>query len=453
MIIRYLEIDNYKSLKNVSFAPSEFGVIVGPNAAGKSNLADAIDFLSEVYRHGLELAVARRGGYENIARRKQRRSKSAISFKLIVDFGVSGRPSIRARTPAKKYTVRAHHHFALRASGESLRAPFKVVHELLSLQLSQDDGLSHLLTVERLGDAPEIAQTGEQGLGDLTQASEEVRKDVLGSYALEIFGRGEVHAEPTELLATELRGFLRPLRELHYALENVRVFQLSPSSTREFGVPTPGAEMARAGANLPAAVDLLQRKYPRDWEQVLAAMTMVVPGLERIDVGYSRSRTLELLFQERGFGRPWTSGEVSDGTIQALALMVAIHDPRATAVVLEEPENSIHPWVIRHVIDACLEASKIRQILITTHSPVVLNHVRPESIWLMWRRRGMSRMAMLVDREPDLIRLWRDGEVSTFDFLDSGAVETAVPPPAEPSAQIEIEGLERTRKRDAEGGD
>src|SRR5688572_32146599 len=51
---------------------------------GKSNLADCLDFISEIYRHGLEMAVARKGGYENIAFRRMRRAKGGISVDMTV---------------------------------------------------------------------------------------------------------------------------------------------------------------------------------------------------------------------------------------------------------------------------------------------------------------------------------------------------------------------------------
>ena len=78
MQIIELRAINYKSLRDVSITPQGLAVIVGANAAGKSNFADFFDFLSDLYRHGLSVAVARKGGYENIAHRKMRRSRSAL---------------------------------------------------------------------------------------------------------------------------------------------------------------------------------------------------------------------------------------------------------------------------------------------------------------------------------------------------------------------------------------
>jgi len=54
MRLKRLEIRNYKSLRDVVIEPTPLPVLVGPNAAGKSNFADALDFLGEVYRWDLE---------------------------------------------------------------------------------------------------------------------------------------------------------------------------------------------------------------------------------------------------------------------------------------------------------------------------------------------------------------------------------------------------------------
>src|SRR5205814_415292 len=85
MRITQLKISNYKSLRSVEFAPPPLSVVVGANAAGKSNLADCFDFIADVYRHGLETAVQRKGGYENIAFRRQRRSRQPIEIRLSVE--------------------------------------------------------------------------------------------------------------------------------------------------------------------------------------------------------------------------------------------------------------------------------------------------------------------------------------------------------------------------------
>jgi predicted ATPase len=212
------------------------------------------------------------------------------------------------------------------------------------------------------------------------------------------------------------------------AMARVRVFQLSPTKTREFGVPTPRPELDGTGTNLPAVVDLLQKNNPEQWAQIIRAMRAILPNLSSIDVDYTSGRTLGLFFAEKGFGRPWSVGEVSDGTVQTLGLLVAIFDPRYSALVLEEPENSIHPWIIRQVMDACKSASAQKQILITTHSPLVMNAVRPEELWVMWRSGGESHLDAVTHLDPEFLNLWEGGEIPTFEYIDGGALPKALPP-------------------------
>lgn len=61
MELTQLSIRNYKSLRSIKFSPREFSVLVGRNSSGKSNFADALEFLSLAYADGLEHAVARKG--------------------------------------------------------------------------------------------------------------------------------------------------------------------------------------------------------------------------------------------------------------------------------------------------------------------------------------------------------------------------------------------------------
>ncbi len=127
-------------------------------------------------------------------------------------------------------------------------------------------------------------------------------------------------------------------------------------------------------------------------------------------------------------GKPWSVDEISDGTIQTLALLVAIFDPASEALVIEEPENSVHPWIIRHIIEACRAASKNKQIIITTHSPIVINSVKPEELWVLWRSNGETRLAQFSELDNDFLTMWQGGAISTFDYLDSGALYEAIPP-------------------------
>src|SRR4030042_702544 len=72
VLIDEIRIKNYKSLRDVTFRPGRFSVLIGPNASGKSNFADAIDFIKEFYTWGLGKAIRIKGGLGKIAFKNQK---------------------------------------------------------------------------------------------------------------------------------------------------------------------------------------------------------------------------------------------------------------------------------------------------------------------------------------------------------------------------------------------
>lgn len=218
-------------------------------------------------------------------------------------------------------------------------------------------------------------------------------------------------------------GLFGPVRD---ALAGIRVFQLSPFQCRTTGIPTPNAVLERHGENLPGAANHLMRNDVRAWEQVEEGMRAIIPQLVGIDVVYTEDRRLALQFKEHEVGRAWNTGEVSDGTIQALALLIALYDRRNPLLVIEEPENSVHPWILRQFLDLCRSVPE-KQLVMTSHSPVLLNYVETSSVRLMSIRSGRSDIRRLIDMSKDLADSVLKGDLSLFDLYDSGVIREAVP--------------------------
>jgi predicted ATPase len=209
-------------------------------------------------------------------------------------------------------------------------------------------------------------------------------------------------------------------------LGRLRVFQLSPHLCRQPGVSTPNAVLSRHGENLPSVVGNLRRSSPIIWNKIEAAMRSILPQLVSIETTFTQDRRLSLIFKTDDSERTWNANEMSDGTIQALALFVALFDARSPVLIVEEPENALHPWILRHFLDLC-RSQKTKQILLTTHSPVVINYTQPENLRVMWNRDGESHLAPVMDLNPDIIDLWTSGEIRTFDIYDSGLIHEYLP--------------------------
>lgn len=428
MKLAWLIINNYKSLRSIQFRPRSMSVLVGANASGKSNLADAFSFVSEVYRHGLPVAVARKGGFENMAFRKMRRSKGGIGFQVAVE--LTGKELRRiGLKEMQDAQFRFQHRFSFQTRGQSIRAEYEVVYEYLKVERLLDGGTQTILEVIRHSNGRLEIHPTTTSDEDLSQkAFSESRK--LNFFDLHYFG-GRDYEYPSSELFLSFLGRHPVLSIFVRAVSGVRVFQISPSRSREFGVPLPSAEMDVTGANLPSVVDLLKRDHPDAWNGILSVMRGILPNLVDINVEYTSMRTLSLLFVEEGFGRPWGVHEVSDGTVQSLALLVAIFDPRFTFLIVEEPENSVHPWIIRRIVSACADVAPKKQIVITTHSPSVINAVSPEDVYVVSRGNNGTQLSRLVDLEGDFLAEWSKGTIPTFEYLDSGAFPEALPPSPE----------------------
>jgi len=118
--------------------------------------------------------------------------------------------------------------------------------------------------------------------------------------------------------------------------------------------------------------------------------TNLVSNVSRIALDQSflnsnRLNTLQLVDRYSDYHIP--ASEISDGTLRLLAFFVALYDTDSPDIIcFEEPENGVHPWLLNKIMELLNQVSQegIRgkpvQILVTTHSPVLLNYVEPEQI-------------------------------------------------------------------------
>ena len=123
---------------------------------------------------------------------------------------------------------------------------------------------------------------------------------------------------------------------------------------------------------------------------------MIVPGIENIQTEEQRldGRTA-LRFKEEGFEKPFPAHLVSDGTMYALCLLVAVLDaPSGCGMTLiEEPERGLHPKAIYELIDLMRQqASPENPIWLTTHSESVVRVLKLSELVLVDKVDGRTRM-------------------------------------------------------------
>ena len=134
--------------------------------------------------------------------------------------------------------------------------------------------------------------------------------------------------------------------------------------------------------------------------------------------------------------------EVSDGTLRLLALLVAIYQPfRASVLVLEEPEATIHPGAMGVLFDALGHAVSRSQVIVTTHSPDVLDQKQigaPNLRIVEWRKGKTevgpipdSAASSLADRIAYAGELLRMNALMSRDVLDNEDIDQYIRETAE----------------------
>lgn len=424
-----LNIRNYKSLGDITFSPTPFSVIIGPNASGKSNFANALSFLSEVYTYDLETAIRRKGGYENIALRKAKRSRSAVEFSVLIEFnntegfnisfGNISFPSTleneietEIKEPIRKYY--AKHSFSFKALKQEIKSDFEVINEEMTIY-------SDYQSEERNLKILNFKRQGESIISFSYQKESKVfeRMNFIKSL-FDINYLKKIPLKPQKLWNDN--GFFNFFDEVPRHVKNWAVYQLSPKMARMSGVPTPNPYMNEFGENLPALVDWIINNEKEKWQEIMSIMQTVLPKLTNISTDFLHNKTLGLFFHEEGLGRPWNSEEVSDGTILTFSILCSIADPRKTLILIEEPENSLHPWIIRTLIERFKNLSIEKSVIITTHSPVLIDMVSPDEIWCISKNDFETELDKLTQISPEIKKGWENGKYKISEFLDSGLI-------------------------------
>ena len=128
------------------------------------------------------------------------------------------------------------------------------------------------------------------------------------------------------------------------------------------------------------------RKTKRGTEalnSITESMKALLPNLERISVlsvgGYLVPQFHML--EATGKRHVFYVSQMSDGTLRILGLLTALYqEPRPTIIALEEPEQTVNPGILPIIADAIREVSKNIQVIITTHSPHLLDQFDPSYV-------------------------------------------------------------------------
>jgi hypothetical protein len=174
------------------------------------------------------------------------------------------------------------------------------------------------------------------------------------------------------------------------------------------------------GSNVPWVIDALQRQSPENFRNWIRHLQTALPDIENIRIIERQDdKHRYLVIQYRG-GLEVPSWMASDGTLRLLALTLPAYVPEFSGVYLiEEPENGIHPRAVETVFQS-LSSVYGAQILVATHSPVILSMVDAEKV-LCFAKTPDGATDVVVGSQHPALAEWK-GETNLGVLFAAGVL-------------------------------
>ncbi|WP_322762145.1 AAA family ATPase [Frankia sp. Cr2] len=350
--VRRARIRNYRSIADCEVTFEPLTVLLGLNAAGKSNILDALRFVADALTWGPARALAERGGIPAVLRRTA--DGWADSFSIELDLEVM----VRAR--------------AVAADLDSVRAvPATYVLELRGGRDNRSAGQAGPVIVAH--ERCEIA-----GAVFVRPARFEVRDGQV------VEGPGYLQGPATDAGSLLLPAAARwpPFTAVHAALRAMSFYVVSAAVMRRVEVHTGQPVLGRQGERLGEVLGHLATHFPPVKSRVDDYLAAIVPhALGVDDHPLDRHHIVQLCIEDHGAPggvRRFDAESMSDGTLNVAGILAALFQPDTLTgdipmVAVEDPEVGLHPTATGVLFDALTEASEHVQVIAATQSADLLD--------------------------------------------------------------------------------
>ena len=387
-LLTRVALRNYKSIGACDIRPAQLSFLVGPNGSGKSNFLDALRFVADSLGYSIDHALRDRGGIGEVRRRS---GGHPTRFGIRLEFNLA--------------EWRGHYAFTV---GATPQMGYEVQSEEC-LVVPRDGEGSHYYRVER----------------------GRVRESTLSLPPVAAVDR---------LYLVAVSG-IDAFRAVFGALSTTGFYNLSPDAIRDLQPPDPGMLLKRDGSNLASVLSSLDAHAPEYKQRIEAYLGKVAPGVAGVDRRQIGPReTLEFRQEVRGAQHPWRflAANMSDGTLRALGVLVALFQGFGTdgedrrLVGIEEPEIALHPAAAGVLVDSLRDAAGHAQILVTSHSPDLLDddEISADSLVAVVMEHGETRIGPVDEAGRSALRerLYTAGELLKMNQLDPDPTASRLDP-------------------------
>lgn len=337
MHLRSVRLTNFLSFRDLKFDLRQLNVLIGANGSGKSNFIQALRVFQQIPKpQGIDRLTNESGGAPAWLRLSQEGVSEAAGIAAVI---ADGKTSLT-------YDLK-----------------FGSLGRRVNLQS------------ERLGTAKR-------------------------NYLAGVIRNGNSPLEPFESVLSRWGrlGDSTPVSQVCEFFEGARIYQHLPTGRNSgprggASATTQAAGLNEDGNNLPIVIDRLRMSGGYALFNQFAAE--FIDRIERIDT-QTENGFIRVYAREKALPQPIFSDHLSDGTLRFLCLLAILLDPTpAPLICIEDPETGLHPDAIRLLGRLLVDQSKHAQIVVATHSPVLIDAIgaRQEAVVVCEHRDGETHMS------------------------------------------------------------
>lgn len=381
MRLTSVQINHYKSLSEVKLDNLQpLTLLVGANGTGKSNLIDALRFLRDMVVDGLDHAMSKRGGILTV---RQYSPKKPFDMTIRIEFGdVAVYGSWNGFYEITIASLKGGNYQIKSESANWCEEDY---------EFDEDDNITGSRWIKK---SLRRKLDGTAILDINVDSSEDPRTNKL----------------PKDQSALSDRFVQWHGGGLFALLSQCRFSSIFPNTLREAARQDTDFVLKESGENWASVIKVLKKneKGRHALERILEMMQVVMPNLQEISVrsvGSYLVPEFRVRDSEKGKLHAFDPAQLSDGTLRVFGILLALYQtPPPPFIALEEPEQTIHPAILSMLAEAFREVSERTQLLITSHSPYLVDHFQPEEIRIVSMQEGNTLVSPIRNAQMEAVK-------------------------------------------------
>jgi predicted ATPase len=141
----------------------------------------------------------------------------------------------------------------------------------------------------------------------------------------------------------------------------------------------------------------LRNDHEEVYRHIIQTIKLVAPFFDDFVLRPNKQETVRLRWKQKGSDYPLKPHHLSDGTIRFICLTTALLQPTPPSTfIVDEPELGLHPYALEILAELMQAASQKTQLIVSTQSPMLVDHFEPEQIIVVNREQGASTFRRLT---------------------------------------------------------